>query len=551
MNLKKFITSSLLAVTVATSISYPDLYGFHLSSKDREYISNFLQNHFSYDELVGFIQEVERGDNLEDKYSHEELVEIKEFLSYLAHLGTLTNDETTHTQLNEKILDLLSPEEDEYEEYEDYEGSICSVSEWYHQVYFPNQIPKQEITLCKSIIKKAASNTWYYGKKYTKKVVKESGKGCKKVGKGAKKVYKKITGKSKKGWKKTKKFVQENKKAILIGLAVVAIVSVAIIFAPEISSLLAALMPAAANGDKRDTQVASSYDQSGQVQANNTQSFEENVETVSYTEENLFEDCIEMVQEGLLASGINNILVDDTVLSKALDQVKGVSSMLCHELISVLDVTISHYDVLNQLQLFNQLNFDQQKIQEINSSFESLKQKFNTQLEDCDIERNIKSKRMIDYLHQKTDEVFGTSIASLYSPEALAARDRLILKLEVPLPNPGGVVGSSVSKNQLKKFTENNYRRNLKALSPQKDYSSIHAHHVFPQAFKEYFIEKGINIHDPKVMTWWEESTHLPQAKSYNDAWLDFIKKNPGATKEQVLENGKKIMKNFGKEVNY
>lgn len=64
MKLRTFITSSLLAVTVTTSLTPLDMHGFHLSAYDRRYISNFMQNHFSYDELVCFIQEIEQGDNL-------------------------------------------------------------------------------------------------------------------------------------------------------------------------------------------------------------------------------------------------------------------------------------------------------------------------------------------------------------------------------------------------------------------------------------------------------------------------------------------------------
>ncbi len=91
----------------------------------------------------------------------------------------------------------------------------------------------------------------------------------------------------------------------------------------------------------------------------------------------------------------------------------------------------------------------------------------------------------------------------------------------------------------LKTFTEMNPSRN------------VHAHHVFPQKFEKIFLKKGINIHDPKNMTWWEASPHLRAAKSYNAEWYDFFEVNNQATKTQILRHGERLMIEHGIKTYY
>jgi len=102
-----------------------------------------------------------------------------------------------------------------------------------------------------------------------------------------------------------------------------------------------------------------------------------------------------------------------------------------------------------------------------------------------------------------------------------------------------------------KSFVKGNCRDNLKELTGISPPGNIHAHHVFSQKYQKFFFSKGINIHDPKLMTWWEGSSHLKNAKSYNTKWDVFIRENQGATKVQVLEKGKEIMSKHGMDVNY
>jgi hypothetical protein len=107
------------------------------------------------------------------------------------------------------------------------------------------------------------------------------------------------------------------------------------------------------------------------------------------------------------------------------------------------------------------------------------------------------------------------------------------------------------ARYNFKPFTESYYRANLKELTGISPPPNIHAHHVFPQEFEQFFFDRGVNIHHPKHMTWWESNTHLPNAKGYNDVWFEFMKKNPDATSVQILEKGKQLMNKHGIEVNY
>lgn len=102
-----------------------------------------------------------------------------------------------------------------------------------------------------------------------------------------------------------------------------------------------------------------------------------------------------------------------------------------------------------------------------------------------------------------------------------------------------------------KSFVKGNCRNNLKELTRISPPGNIHAHHVFPQRFKEFFLEKGVNIHDPKLMTWWEGNAHLKASKNYNTKWKTFIYENPEATKAQILQEGKQQMSQHGIKTNY
>jgi hypothetical protein len=115
------------------------------------------------------------------------------------------------------------------------------------------------------------------------------------------------------------------------------------------------------------------------------------------------------------------------------------------------------------------------------------------------------------------------------------------------LPNATGLA----KEYKFKPFTERYYRSNLKELTRMSPPSNIHAHHIFPREYEKFFFRKGINIHDPKYLTWWKSSDHLSNHKSYNSAWANFLGKNPNISKEEILEKGRRMMNNYGVDVNY
>jgi len=112
------------------------------------------------------------------------------------------------------------------------------------------------------------------------------------------------------------------------------------------------------------------------------------------------------------------------------------------------------------------------------------------------------------------------------------------LSKAVPATAPAG----TAVKTAVQQYTKNNCRKNLERLtgiSPPGD--KVHAHHVFPQRFKDQFAARGINIHEPQYLTWWEKNSHLKASKSYNEEWNTFFYANKEATLDQILDVGKKL----------
>jgi predicted lipoprotein DUF2380 len=81
----------------------------------------------------------------------------------------------------------------------------------------------------------------------------------------------------------------------------------------------------------------------------------------------------------------------------------------------------------------------------------------------------------------------------------------------------------------------------------------FHDHHIFPQQFRQYFEQKGIDI-DQYTVTM-DASTHLEGVHGagmggmpgqWNKAWADFVARNPTATRQQVLDFAGQLMKRYG-----
>jgi hypothetical protein len=107
-------------------------------------------------------------------------------------------------------------------------------------------------------------------------------------------------------------------------------------------------------------------------------------------------------------------------------------------------------------------------------------------------------------------------------------------------------------KTGYKSFTKSNYRENLKILTGIEP-EGHQAHHVFPQQkdIADFVTKQGINIHDPHYLTWWETISHQKNAKKYNNAWFEFMRKKRNATKAEILNFGRQLMKDEGINVNY
>ena len=103
-----------------------------------------------------------------------------------------------------------------------------------------------------------------------------------------------------------------------------------------------------------------------------------------------------------------------------------------------------------------------------------------------------------------------------------------------------------------KPFIKSYYRENLKIFTDTYPSKNIDAHHVFPQQFEEsFFIKRRINIHEPQYLTWWEKIPHRTSANQYNQDWIRFMRKNPDATRAEILQKGKEMMTRYGIETNY
>lgn len=53
----------------------------------------------------------------------------------------------------------------------------------------------------------------------------------------------------------------------------------------------------------------------------------------------------------------------------------------------------------------------------------------------------------------------------------------------------------------------------------------------------------GININDPHYGMWLDEHEHLSRARTYNIEWEEYIKNNPNATKDEIMEKANELMR--------
>ena len=90
--------------------------------------------------------------------------------------------------------------------------------------------------------------------------------------------------------------------------------------------------------------------------------------------------------------------------------------------------------------------------------------------------------------------------------------------------------------------TKSNYRNNAKKYYGT-DGVGQEAHHIFPQKFNNYFIDRGINIHAPQNIKFMQTSGHRANSYAYNQMWQSFIDSNPNASVKTIQIAGQYFMK--------
>jgi len=99
-------------------------------------------------------------------------------------------------------------------------------------------------------------------------------------------------------------------------------------------------------------------------------------------------------------------------------------------------------------------------------------------------------------------------------------------------------------------FTDRNFRRNVARVLGDAPSAAAEAHHVFPQAgeFARNFSRAGIDVHDPKFGAWWTRPNHQQKAKDYNERWRQFFSTTRNPTRDQILDYGRQLAKEYGLE---
>src|SRR5439155_1479473 len=97
-----------------------------------------------------------------------------------------------------------------------------------------------------------------------------------------------------------------------------------------------------------------------------------------------------------------------------------------------------------------------------------------------------------------------------------------------------------------KALTRGNFRDNLSRLTGEAP-AEADAHHMLPQAerFAGNFQKAGVNIHDPRLGTWWERTQHLKNSSAWNQSWDQFFRTGP-KNALQVLQFAQKLSKVYG-----
>ena len=99
-----------------------------------------------------------------------------------------------------------------------------------------------------------------------------------------------------------------------------------------------------------------------------------------------------------------------------------------------------------------------------------------------------------------------------------------------------------------KSFTRRNFRSNL-AQRTGGAVADAHAHHIFPQKFRQQFEAAGLNINDPQLGAWWKATDHLSNAGRYNDEWADFL--STERSREDIMRFGRTMAERYGLDISF
>jgi RHS repeat-associated protein len=108
----------------------------------------------------------------------------------------------------------------------------------------------------------------------------------------------------------------------------------------------------------------------------------------------------------------------------------------------------------------------------------------------------------------------------------------------------------------LRAFSANNTRRALQLLTGAADeaITFLEAHHVLPVKFIEDFLGLGdglLNIHDPRFLSWVDETAHRAWSAAYNSEWAEFFRDQPMPSVDDVLTRAGELARRYGFEINW
>lgn len=141
---------------------------------------------------------------------------------------------------------------------------------------------------------------------------------------------------------------------------------------------------------------------------------------------------------------------------------------------------------------------------------------------------------------QEIIEEGGAEVAALAEEGAIAAEE-VSAEAESLLERLGTKLGDG-----FKALTKSNYRANL-ARYTGRNPAGEDAHHVLPKAeeFAENFKRAGLNVHDPRLLTWWNAVQHRATSADWNRQWAQFFASGQRTAKE-ILEFAIRLSATYG-----